>query len=186
MEMQISDLVSSIKKEGIEAANAEAERIIKEAEARAAEIVKAAREEADKAAQDAKREIDIQRQSASLAADQAKRDAMISFRAEVNEEYKRLLAADIKRSLDSQALGRLISAVVKDEDVSSLSVDVKAVDAALKAELATEIKKGLEIRVNKEVEAGFRVSDKDGSGYLDCTDEALSEILAPYFTKSGS
>ena len=46
MELQIQDLVSSIRKEGIEAANAEAESIIAEAKKKAESIVAGAKSEA--------------------------------------------------------------------------------------------------------------------------------------------
>jgi V/A-type H+-transporting ATPase subunit E len=39
---------------------------------------------------------------------------------------------------------------------------------ALKAKLAKEIKEGLEIKPTKNVQAGFRLAAKDGSGYFDC------------------
>ena len=52
---------------------------------------------------------------------------------------------------------------------------------ALKAELAEELKKGLEIKPTKGVKAGFRLAAKDGSGYFDCSDEAIAEIIMPYF-----
>lgn len=46
MELQIQDLVSSIRKDGIEAANAEAEAIISEAKKKAETIVADAKAEA--------------------------------------------------------------------------------------------------------------------------------------------
>ena len=51
----------------------------------------------------------------------------------------------------------------------------------LKKELADEIKNGLEIRPTKEVQTGFRLAAKDGSGYFDCSDEGIMEMLMPYF-----
>ena len=48
-------------------------------------------------------------------------------------------------------------------------------------ELAKEIKAGLEIRPSKNVQQGFRLASKDGSGYFDCTDEGIMEMLMPYF-----
>ena len=46
MELQIKDLVSSIRKEGVDAANAEAETIISEAKKKAETIVADAKAEA--------------------------------------------------------------------------------------------------------------------------------------------
>ena len=47
MEMQINELVSAIKKEGVIAAQAEADRIIAEANEKAAAIIAKAKSEAD-------------------------------------------------------------------------------------------------------------------------------------------
>ena len=47
--------------------------------------------------------------------------------------------------------------------------------------LAKEIKGGLEIRPTKSVQKGFRLAAKDGSGYFDCSDDAIMEMLMPYF-----
>lgn len=106
MELQIQNLVSSIRKDGIDAANAEAEAIIAEAKKKA---------------------------------------------------------------------------VIADEGVDSYSVEVAQVSDALKAELADEIKNGLEIRPAKGVRAGFRLAAKDGSGYFDCSDDEIMQMLMPYF-----
>ena len=42
-------------------------------------------------------------------------------------------------------------------------------------------KAGLELRLSKKVRTGFRLCAKDGSGYIDCSDEELAEQLAPFF-----
>ena len=65
--------------------------------------------------------------------------------------------------------------------VSKYAAEVAEVSESLKAELADEVKKGLEIRPTKGVNAGFRLASKDGSGYFDCTDEAIAEMMMPYF-----
>ena len=48
-------------------------------------------------------------------------------------------------------------------------------------ELAEEIKNGLEIKPTKGVQAGFRLAAKDGSGYFDCSDDEIMQMLMPYF-----
>ena len=44
-----------------------------------------------------------------------------------------------------------------------------------------EIKDGLEIKPTKGVQTGFRLASKDGSGYFDCSDDGIMEMLMPYF-----
>ena len=59
--------------------------------------------------------------------------------------------------------------------------DIKKIDSAKYSELAEEIKNGLEIRPTKGVRAGFRLAAKDGSGYFDCSDDEIMQMLMPYF-----
>ena len=159
MELQIQDLVSSIRKDGIEAANAEAEAIISEAKKKAETIVADAKAEAKSVQEASEKEIGILKESAAISAEQAK----------------------IENNLSDAALGKLIHAVVSDEDVKNYAVEVSEVNDSLKAELAEEIKNGLEIRPTKGVRAGFRLAAKDGSGYFDCSDDEIMQMLMPYF-----
>ena len=181
MELQIQDLVSSIRKDGIDAANAEAEAIISEAKKKAEMIIADAKAEAKNIQETSEKEINILKESAALSAEQAKRDAMLAFKNEVQAEFEKILSAKIKNNLSDAALGKLIQAVVADEDVQNYSVEVAEVSDSLKAELAEEIKNGLEIKPTKSVRAGFRLAAKDGSGYFDCSDEEIIQMLMPYF-----
>ena len=173
MELQIQDLVSSIRKDGIEAANAEAEAIISEAKKKAETIVADAKAEAKSVQEASEKEIGILKESAAISAEQAKRDAMLAFKTEVQAEFEKILSAKIENNLSDAALGKLIHAVVSDEDVKNYAVEVSEVNDSLKAELA--------IRPTKGVRAGFRLAAKDGSGYFDCSDDEIMQMLMPYF-----
>ena len=181
MELQIQNLVSSIRKEGIEAANKEAEAIIAEAKKKADSIVADAKAEAQQHKDASEKEINILRASAIVNAEQAKRDAVLAFKTEIQGEFEKILAADVRKELSGEGLGKLIRAALAGEDISKYAAEVSEVSDALKAELAGEIKNGLEIRPNKSVQQGFRLAAKDGSGYFDCSDEGIMEILMPYF-----
>jgi V/A-type H+-transporting ATPase subunit E len=181
MELQIQDLVSSIRKEGIDAAHAEAENIIAEAKKKAEAIIAQAAAEAKSTKESTEREIAILKEGAAMNAEQAKRDATLSFKEEIQGEFKKILAADVKKTMSDDNLAKLIQAAVQGEDVSKYAAEVAEVSDALKAKLAQEIKNGLEIRPTKNVKAGFRLAAKDGSGYFDCSDEEIMQMLMPYF-----
>ena len=181
MELQIQDLVSSIKKDGIDSANKEAAAILADARKQADAMIAEAKKDADKLREDAKAEIKVFKNSAQLSAEQAKRDAVLAFQQEVQKEFGKILAADVNKALDQQALVRLIQAAVQGEDVSAYTVEVDQVTDALRQELAQELKSGLEIRPSKKVGAGFRLAAKDGSGYFDCSEQEIAEMLMPFF-----
>ena len=115
------------------------------------------------------------------SAEQAKRDAVLAFRQEIGAELTKLLAQDTHKALDDKALAALITAALQGEDASAYAAEVASVTDALKSELAGELKAGLELRLSKKVHTGFRLCAKDGSGYIDCSDEELAEQLAPFF-----
>ena len=64
MEIQIQDLITSIKNDGIDKAKKEAEEIINKADAEAQAIIKGANEEKDRILAAAKREIELEKKSA--------------------------------------------------------------------------------------------------------------------------
>ena len=181
MELQIQDLVSSIRKEGIDAANLETDSILAEAKKKADAIVADAKAEAKRTKESSEKEIEILRESAVVSAEQAKRDAMLAFKAEVQSCFEKILKAKIQDALSGEALGKLIRAAVQGEDVSAYTAEVSEVSDSLKAELANEIRDGLTIRPTKGVHAGFKLAANDGSGYFDCSDEEIMEMLMPYF-----
>ena len=140
-----------------------------------------AKADADKLRQDANAEIEVFKNSARLSAEQAKRDAVLAFHQEIQKEFEKILAADVCKALDQQTLATLIRAALQGEDVSAYTVEVSQVTDAIRQELAQELKNGLEIRPSKKVGAGFRLAAKDGSGYFDCSDEEIAEMLMPFF-----
>ena len=107
---------------------------------------------------------------------------MLAFKTEVQAEFEKILSAKIENNLSDAALGKLIHAVVSDEDVKNYAVEVSEVNDSLKAESCRKrSKNGLEIRPTKGVRAGFRLAAKDGSGYFDCSDDEIMQMLMPYF-----
>ena len=190
MELQIQDLVSSIKKDGIDSANQQAAAILADARKQADAIIADAKSQADKLRDDVQEtlayfkeqaEIEVFKNSAQLSAQQAKRDAVLAFRQEVQQEFEKILAADVGKALDQQTLAKLIQAALQGEDVSGYAVEVGQVTDGIRQQLAQELKNGLELRPSKKVGAGFRLAAKDGSGYFDCSDQEIAEMLMPFF-----
>ena len=183
MELQIQDLISSIKKEGIEAAENQAEAIISEARVKAEDIISGARAQAADATEEAKGRIATLTEGARVNVEQAQRDAVLSFKKAIEAEYRKILISDIKKTVNGKVLAELIKAALNGEDASKYEAEVSEVTEELKAELAAEIKNGLEIKLSSGNHAGFRLSAKDGSGFFDCTDDEIAEMIMPFFSK---
>ena len=164
MELQIQDLVTSIRREGLDAAKVEAESIISEAKKKAESIVSGVKTEAQQYKDSAEKEI-----------------AVLAFETEIKAVFERILASGVRKELSGEGLGKLIRAAVSGENLADYAAEVAEVTEELKKELADEIKNGLEIRPAKNVQHGFRLASKDGSGYFDCSEDGIMEMLTPYF-----
>ena len=180
MELQIQELVSSIQKEGIEVAKAEADRIIAEANEKAAAIIAQAKSEAERIEAKSKKEIDLMKDSAKVGAEHAQRDAMLSFKDAVQAKFENLLEADVAKTVQGDTLAALIKAAMADENPADYAAEAQVTEG-LKGELAEQIRSGMEIRISPNVRYGFRLAAKDGSGYFDCSDEELTKMLLPFF-----
>ena len=183
MEMQIQELVSSIKKEGIDAARAEAEQIIAQAKEQAAAIIAEAAAEAGRIGEKVKGEIEVMKDGARVNAEHARRDAMLSFKSAVQGEFEKLLSADVSKAVQGETLAKLIRAALNEKEPADYAAEVAQFTEGLKGELAQEIQKGLEIRISSGVHTGFRLAAKDGSGYFDCSDEEITKMLRPFFSE---
>ena len=175
MELQIQDLVSAIKKDGIDAAQKTADDMIAQAKKKAEAIISEAREEADRIRKKSEEEIGVLTQSAKITAEHAKRDAVLSFKKSVQSEFEKLLAADVSKTMNTETLAKLILAAMDDEDPAKYVAEVSEVTEGLKSELAEQIK------ASPDVHVGFRLAQKDGSGYFDCSDEEITQMLMPFF-----
>lgn len=104
MELQIQDLVSSIRKDGIEAANAEAEAIISEAKKKAETIVADAKAEAKSVQEASEKEIGILKESAAISAEQAKEMLCLHSKLRYRLNLKRFFQQRLRTISQTQLL----------------------------------------------------------------------------------
>lgn len=188
MEQQIKDLIDSIRKDGIDAANAESEKIIQEAQAKASSIIAAAEAEKARLLKEAEKEIQLSRTSSEDSIKQAARNVSLQLKKSIEDEYSAILKQAVKGGLKGKPLMDLVK-IVLEGDVSGKAVelskaDLEALSVDLSVVFAEEIKKGLEFRPSPVLQAGFRVVEKDGSGYVDVSDEKCAELLLPYLSET--
>ena len=174
MEIQIQDLVQSIRKDGIEEAQKQADAIIAAAKEQAAQIVAASEDQARKNIETAEREIE----SSKALIKQAERDAVLSVKKELEAMLSKITAEKVSGGLSDESLAKLILAALNGENPADYAVEVNAAKSGLKAALAAEMKKGLEIRpVKGNV---LRLVAKDGSGFFDLSDTEIASLLKPF------
>ena len=189
MDVQLQELIDKIKKDGVGAAEASAQAIIADAEKRAEAIVAEAERTALENENKAKAEAERLEKASIDAIKQAARNTILSFRDGINAELSALIQAETAKSYDDKLLKTLIPEVVKEwvknPDAASISVllsekDTAALSSSLTAALKSEIAKGLEIKADSSLDAGFRISTKDGAAYYDFSAESVAALFSAY------
>jgi V/A-type H+-transporting ATPase subunit E len=65
-------------------------------------------------------------------------------------------------------------------DLILTEAQLKQLSAFFTDKLAAELKKGLELKADRGLSAGFRIVNKDGSAYYDFSAESVAELLSAY------
>ena len=189
MEQQIQDLINSIKKDGIDSATNESKRIIEEAEKKAEAIIKDANAERDKLIADGMRQLEKEKESFSQSLKMAARDLSLSFKKEVEGKIQALLDEKVKGAFDENLLKELLKTVIEAEFKGDVIVELPnekktAIAQSLAEELASSLKKGVELSFSSSLQGGFRVIAKDGRAFIDLSDDEVTKLLYPYLSSS--
>lgn len=189
MDVQLQELIDKIKKDGVATAEKEAAKIIADAEKKAETIIADAQAKAAEIIKNSKNETERMEKASEEAIVQAGRNMLLSFKDSLVKELDGLIQTETAKSESADVLAKLIPETVKawakNADASELSVllsekDLKSLEKGLTAELKSEISKGLEIKPDKTLTAGFRIGVKNGAAFYDYSAESLAEMFAAY------
>lgn len=189
MEIQLQELIDQIKKDGVNTAEAEAQKIIENAKAEAEKIIadaeSKARDIAAKSKADNERLVKVSEDSIR----QAGRNLLISFRESVNRELKAVVSEKLSEAYTPESLTKIIlnvtEAWTKNTDAGDISVllnsdDLKALEEGLLKSLKQRLISGVTLKANDDFTGGFRISEADGSVYYDYSAESVVEMLSTY------
>ncbi|MDA3850091.1 MAG: V-type ATP synthase subunit E [Spirochaetaceae bacterium] len=191
MDAQLKELIEKIKIDGVKTAEDQAAVIVTEAQSKAQDIIEDANKEAEgiriKAQKDALRA----ESSGKEALSQASRNLLIELRKKVENLLNTIVSAEVSQALKGQSLANSLEQVMKNwskGDVSQLDVllpkeQYQALEKDLFSKLASEMKKGLEIKPFEDLDSGFRVSSKDGKMFYDFSDDELSKMISRYLNQ---
>jgi V/A-type H+-transporting ATPase subunit E len=189
MDEQLQSLLDRIQREGVERAEAEAARIVREAEDRAAGIVAGAERQAAELRLAAEADAAAALERGHTALEQAARDFLLSLQKSIESVLRETLCETVAGALApdvmAQILVRLADAYAA-HDMNESRVDVllspedrDAVGAIVMEKYRELVRQGLTLRPDERVEGGFKVSFVDYHLYHDFSAEALAEALAP-------
>ena len=191
MEIQLQELIEQIKKDGVDAAEIQAEAILKSAKAEAEKIISAAQTQADKLIADAKSENEKNVRSAEDAIRQAGRNLLISFRESVTRELEAIVSDKVNAVYSSDAVAKLIISAVEgwagkpeSEEISVIlnSSDLAKLEEVLLAELKAKMLGGVTLKANDNFDGGFRIAVNNGAVYYDYSAEAVTDMLSNYLS----
>ena len=189
MEIQLQELIDKIKKDGIESASEEAARIKREAEAEAAQIVASAQKQAGDIVSRAKVDAERSEKAGIAALEQASRNLVLVFKGEIQALLDKLVAqasvSSYKEDTLKEVLPGLLKAWASKGGTDSLALLLSESDLGklknwANGALADELKKGTELKSDRNLAAGFRIAKKDGSAYYDFSADSVAELLSSY------
>lgn len=191
MEIQLQELIEQIRKDGVEAAETEAQSIINAAKAEAEKIVADAKAQADKILANAKAEKEQMVRSGEDAIRQAGRNLLLSFRESVARELKSIAGENVSAVYSSESLAQLIVNVVESwaqkpqaEELTVIlnSSDLEKLEGTLLSALKEKMQKGVTLKANDNFDGGFRIAIGNSGSYYDYSAEAVVDMLSNYLT----
>jgi V/A-type H+-transporting ATPase subunit E len=188
MEIQLQELIDTIKKDGIESASEEASRIKAQAEDDARCIVETAQKEAADIVARGKADAERSEKAGLAALEQASRNLVLAFKGEIEALLAKIIAARVDSSYGDDTLKVIIPDVVKNWAAKGAdSLDLILGEESLgklrsffNDQLAAELSRGVELKSDRNLGAGFHIANKDGSAYYDFSAESVAELLSAY------
>lgn len=186
MELQVQELLDRIKSDGVDAARAEAAKIIAAAEEKASALRSAAEKKSAELERNAESRIEAMEKASRLALLHASRDTILALREKVQSFMREAILASTSEVLDSafiaKILPELLDSVAKGSD-GRLSILVSpkvlaSMDSALANRLSKELGRGVEFKPFTGIDAGFRIAMEGSAAQYDFSAASIADILA--------
>ncbi len=186
MDAQLKEIIETIQSEGVQSAEKKASAIVSSAEERAAQIIKDAEKRAQDIVRAAQGEAERMERTGKENLKQAGRDLILNVETRLKRLFTKVIDQTTREAYSAGVVEKAIVAMVGSQSESSdLSVQIDAgvaneVEQALRARLGDAMKAGLTITPVEGMDAGFRVSHKDGNAYVDFTAAGIAEVLGAF------
>ena len=184
-EIRIQDLLETINKDGIEKGEEQARKIISEANEKAAAIIRDAEGNSRSMIEAAKAECDTFVKQGNAALRQAADNVCISLKSELNGMIAKVVRKTLESKMRSDGMIELIREALKVNPSRNVVLELsRNMFDFCSNSLHDEISKGLEIKASDAVRSGFRLSERNGSGYYDFSADELVGLVMPYLSDS--
>jgi V/A-type H+-transporting ATPase subunit E len=188
MDAQLKEIIETIKQEGVASAEKQSSEIVGQAEERAKDIVREAEERAKKIVDDAQQEAARLEQNGKEAIRQSGRDLILSLQSRITAVFDEVVKQEVTASFDERTLAEAVVKLIENwggSDSDDLTVllpeeQLEAVKSALHGKLQEHLRSGITIRPQSDLDAGFRIAEKEGSVYYDFSAEGIAAVLSDY------
>ncbi len=189
MQKKLQELTEKLYQEGIDKANEESKKIVKEAKKKADDMISKAKKEADKIIKEAEKKSEEIRNNGLNELQLASKQAVSELKQRIaNLIEMKVVESKTKEAFDDKDFTKnLILTVVKKWSSDSESrVDLKVLlpekqqkefEKFFESKAKKLLDKGLEIEFSEKVKSGFRIGPKDGSYLISFTDKDFENFF---------
>ncbi|MDD4018112.1 MAG: hypothetical protein PHV28_09205 [Kiritimatiellae bacterium] len=185
MTQDLQQLLEKIQRDGVDKANAEADKILAEAHVKAKTAVESARTEAAKIKAEARQEAEAFEHRAEETIRQSARDTVLNVEKAVTGLFQRLLLNDINATLNEKTdliaglAAEAVHAYLGEKSGIEVAAAAKLADV-LRKKLASDAANGVTIVTDETTGAGFRIRLANGRVEHTFTGVAIAEALGKH------
>jgi V/A-type H+-transporting ATPase subunit E len=183
MDVKLDSLIEKIKKEGVDEARQNADKIIADARKQADQLVEKAKKDADALVSDGKKQVDQYQKNAEADLRQAARNSELLLKQEITALFDRVFKKEVADALTPEFLNKIILEMAKgwteesEVEIAASESDAKDLEKILFSGLKKELHETIHLKPGAEIRHGFRIGLKDKQVYYDFSDEAIAEVL---------
>jgi V/A-type H+-transporting ATPase subunit E len=150
--------------------------------------VEAAKKEADDLLERAKQDAGRSEKAGIAALEQASRNLILAFKDEIQALLDKIINNNVGANYNEDILKSALPELIKawaakgGEDLSVIlpEGELSKLQGFFNDKLKNELSKGVELKSNRKLTSGFRISNKEGSVYYDFSSEAVAKLLSAY------
>lgn len=188
MTEDLQGLLNRIQEDGLQKSEAERAKILADAKAEAARILADAEAKAAETEKKASQAAAALKEKAEESIRQAARDIVLALRSEIQQRLQSVTKACVGQAMNQNLMVALIYEMAKkyaENPTDKLEVLLPApaleqMQSGLFSALGQDLASRTKILGEPELESGLQIGFRDGSVFLDFSDEALSELICSY------
>ncbi len=190
MAEELKHLLDAIQKEGVEKADAEAERIVTQAQHKARDIIQEAEQRAEQITKDAEKNAATFHERSVSEIKHAARDVVISLVRDIEHVLREIVKDSVAKSMDEDTLKEILVTIAntyvehgfqdKESDIYLSKDEAQRLSDFFRHKLRERMGKGVTVHISDSMSKGFRISFRDEQFYHDFTEQAITDEICRF------